>query len=364
MEDPRDAALLALSQAHATVRELQVLEAALGPIATWWKRRQGRLSSVRGISARRLETLASVELDDRAKRCVEDLQRIDARAVFLPAEEWAAIPDPPVVWYTMGCVPDPGDPCVAMVGARRATAYGLRVGNQLSRGLAEAGVWVVSGLARGIDGACHRGAVAGGGTTLAVLGCGLDVVYPPEHGDLRENILASGGGLLTEYPPGVPALAYHFPRRNRLLVGPCPVLVVIEARLKSGTLTSVRWALEHGREVLALPGPIDSALSEGPLQLLREGATPVGGLADILEALGLSSGGATGEPKSRASLSRAEERLLAWLGAEALDLDALVRVSGEPPGNLLALLLNLELRGHLRRDETGLGWSRSENPPS
>lgn len=364
MEDARMRALLGLSYARATLRELRLLEARFGPVEEWWGSRGSLPRPCGGLGGRRFETIQSAEWDGRAGEGLRVIERLRVRAGALPAEEAARMPDPPVLWFFLGELPVPDEPCVAMVGARRATAYGLRMASRFARGLGEAGVWVVSGLARGVDGAAHRAAMEGGGRTLAILGCGIDLTYPPEHRALREAIIASGGGILTEHPPGVPALAHHFPRRNRLLAGFCQALVVVEARIRSGTLTSVRWALEHGREVLAVPGPVDSPLSEGPLQLLREGAAPAGSLGDILGALGIEGEGAK-EPGAApgpgaAGLSRSEERLLAWIGSEALDLDDLVRLSGEPPGNLLCILLGLELRGLLVRDPTGLAWQRRE----
>jgi DNA processing protein len=312
-----------------------------------------------GIGARRLNTLKASKLDSFAEKCPDTLQRLGIRATCLTIEESHAIPDPPVVWYSRGTIPAFDEHAVAIVGARRATAYGLRIAARFAEELSVSGVWVVSGLARGIDAAAHRATVQASGKTLAVLGCGPDVVYPPEHAQLMEGILNSGGGILTEYPPGVPALAHHFPRRNRILVGFCQALVVVEARIKSGTLTSVRWALENGREVLAVPGPIDSQLSEGPVQLLREGAIPAGGIEDILQALGLESEAGTPPQVEAQDLSRSEQRLLAWIGTESLELDAHVSLSGDPPGNLLSLLIKHELKGNLERDSSGLGWRRA-----
>ncbi len=160
------------------------------------------------------------------------------------------------------------------MGARRATAYGREVAEYLGRELAAAGVAVVSGMARGVDAAAHRGALAGGGRTVAVWGAGPDRVYPPEHAELAEEI-AAPGCLLTEYPPGAPPLAHHFPERNRLIAGLAEAVVVVEADERSGALITARLALDEGREVLAVPGSVFSRLSAGPNGLLRAGAAPV-----------------------------------------------------------------------------------------
>jgi DNA processing protein len=263
----------------------------------------------------------------------------------------STLPEPPVLLFASGAL-DVGGGVIAVVGARRATGYGLRTAERMSRELAAAGVLVVSGLARGIDAAAHEGALSAGGRTVAVLGCGPDVAYPPENADLQHRI-GDSGVLLTEHPPGVPPLPGHFPRRNRILVAVAQALLVIESRLKSGTLTSVRWACDLGRDVLVVPGPVDSRLSEGPLHLLREGATPVGTAGHVLEALGLDDHVGTRPyvPVNESSLTAAERRLLALLDGEGMHLDELVRVSGEPPGRLLTLLLALEVNGRVVRGD-------------
>jgi DNA processing protein len=183
---------------------------------------------------------------------------------------------------------------------------------------------------------------------VAVLGSGPDRPYPPEHAELLQAILGSGGAV-TEHLPGTPPRAHHFPRRNRLLVALCEGLVVAEARLKSGTTTSVRWALDLGKEVMAVPGPVDQALGQGTLALLRDGAIPVGSAAEILEVLGYARPALIRADEAE-RLSAPEFRLLDLLQGGALDLDELARLSGEPPGRLLALLLNLEVRGRVVRD--------------
>ena len=263
------------------------------------------------------------------------------------------LPEPPLLVYAAGEPPAVGRPVLAMVGSRRPSGYGLRMARRLAGEVAAAGVSVVSGLARGIDGEAHEGALEAGGHTVAVLGSGPDRVYPPEHEALLARIQEEGC-VLTEHLPGTPPRKHHFPRRNRLMVALARALLVVQARVRSGTLTSVRWAADLGREVLVLPGPVDAAAGEGPLLLLREGATPVGSAAHVLEALGLEegSGKSSASPGvSTTGLSPAEERVLALLDGEPLDLDEVVRLSGEAPGRLLALLLGLEARGLVQRDQ-------------
>lgn len=195
-----------------------------------------------------------------------------------------AIPDPPSVLYCDG-LPIPSDrQAIAIVGARHASPYGLRVTEALARDLTGLGFTIVSGLARGIDAAAHRGALTAGGRTIAVLGCGLDITYPPEHERLRAEIVGSGA-VITEFSPGTPPSGSHFPRRNRIISGLSLGVVVVEAAEGSGSLITARLALEQGREVFAVPGPIDAPLSRGPHGLLKQGAKLVESVEDIVEEL-------------------------------------------------------------------------------
>jgi DNA processing protein len=190
--------------------------------------------------------------------------------------------------------------------------------------------------------------------TVAVLGCGPDVFYPPENEDLQERI-GREGVVLSEYLPGTGPLPWCFPRRNRILVALADAVLVVEARRQSGTLTSAAWAADLGRELLVVPGPIDSELSAGPVDLLRDGATAVGSVAHVLEALGLAADQrpAAPSPGADAVFTPAEDRLLALLSGGALDLDELVRISGEAPSRVIAMTLSLEARGVLARESDG-----------
>jgi DNA processing protein len=305
------------------------------------------------------------DVDSGAAAAVDLLARAGFRAI--EPESWPrllTLPDPPAVLFQRG-EPRPVPRSLAVVGARRSTAYGLRVADFLAGGVARRGVAILSGLARGVDAAAHRAALAAGGLTVAVLGCGPDQVYPPEHDALQERI-GREGVVLTEYLPGTLPKPQHFPRRNRILVALADAVLVVEARRRSGTLTSAAWAADLGREVLVVPGPIDSELSEGPVDLLRDGATAVGSVAHVLEALGLGGDQvapavAAGGP---AALTEAEDRLVALLAGCALDLDELVRISGEAPSRVLGMTLSLETRGIIVREADGrsfrLGITRAD----
>lgn len=254
----------------------------------------------------------------------------------------SALADPPLGVFVRGQLPD--TQAVALVGSRRATAYGREVAEYLGKELARAGVWVISGMARGVDAAAHRGALASSGRTVAVWGCGPDRVYPAEHAALAAEI-ARRGCLLTEYPPGSPPLAHHFPERNRLVAGLARVVVVVEANERSGALITARLALDEGREVMAVPGSVFSRLSAGPNGLLRAGAAPVLGPGDILEVLGVAA-----PPPAE----EGEDELTAVIpGGQAVTVDHLAALTGWPVARVLEALVAAELRGAVVREPDG-----------
>ncbi|MBI4657200.1 MAG: DNA-protecting protein DprA [Elusimicrobia bacterium] len=195
-----------------------------------------------------------------------------------------AIYDPPLVLYVRGDI-RPKAPAVALVGTRRPTNYGKKTADEISSALASAGLVIVSGLARGIDTECHLAAVKAGGITWAVLGTGIDVCYPWENKKLAERIIETGGALISEYSLGTRPLPAHFPRRNRIISGLSYSTVVIEGGFNSGALITAKTALEQGRELLAVPGPIDSQMSLGPNKLIRDGAMPVLDSSDVVSTL-------------------------------------------------------------------------------
>jgi len=242
-----------------------------------------------------------------------------------------------------------GGLAVAIVGARDATAYGLATARSLARGLARHGVVVVSGLAIGIDGAAHQGALEGGGVTVAVVGGGTDVVYPRAHARLRSAIL--GNGLVVgEWVAGTRPAAFHFPLRNRLISGLSIGVVVVEATPKSGSLITARWALEQGREVFAVPGPVGSARSSGPHALLKEGAKLVENEHDVLEELPSW----LPPPPDPEHLPGGEAgRLLSEIVEGAETVDAMAARTGRKPEEIWGDLLDLELRGLVLRGPGG-----------
>jgi DNA processing protein len=276
-------------------------------------------------------------LGDLERRGIHFLARSDGR--FPPLLR--AIHDPPAGLFLRGAA-DPNllaRPAVAVVGARACSAYGATVARMLGRELAGAGLVVVSGLARGVDGEAHRGALEGRGPTVAVLGCGVDCDYPAAHRRLAAEIAATGL-VVSEYGPGVQPAPWRFPARNRIVAGLAAATVVIEAREGSGALITADFALEEGREVLVVPGEITSALSAGSNGLLRLGATPLTRPADVLELFGLDAVGHQAPDVSadaRVVLKRVQE--------EPRGADAIGRATGLGAGEVAAALVELELAG-------------------
>jgi DNA processing protein len=258
----------------------------------------------------------------------------------------AAIADPPPVLWARGDLAALSRPAVAIVGSRDGTPYGLSVAERLAADLASRGVAIVSGLARGVDSAAHRGALsAAGGSTLAVLGSGADVVYPAEHRELARRVERSGA-VLSELVPGTPPRKPFFPLRNRVISGLSRAVVIVEAGERSGSLITARCALEQGREVLAVPGNILTGRNRGGHALLKDGAKIVESADDILEELGIRLPGGP----APASLAGPEDLVLRSLPAgEACDLDAIAERTGLAPPRLLPRLFELELQGLVRR---------------
>jgi DNA processing protein len=256
------------------------------------------------------------------------------------------IADPPLVLAVRGELHG-DEPSVAIVGARRAGAYGRRVAEELARGLAQSGVTVVSGLAAGIDAAAHRGALDGGGRTIAVLGTGVDRVYPSWNATLATTV-AGQGALVSEFACGTDARPWHFPRRNRIISGLTLGTIVVEAAERSGSLITARYALEQGREVFAVPGPLGVALHQGPHRLIQQGALLVTSADDVLDAVApmlRSRLIAARVRQADATVTAGERRLLDALVEGVRHVDDLVRTAAVSADVALETLLALELRG-------------------
>jgi DNA processing protein len=250
------------------------------------------------------------------------------------------ISDPPPLLYTRGNSALLNQPAVAVVGSRNATPQGLKNAEAFAQALSEAGWCVVSGLALGVDGAAHRGALRGPGSTIAVIGTGLDIVYPARHRELAHEICANGV-IVSEFPLGEPSKAANFPRRNRIISGLSRGVLIVEANLESGSLITARLAGEQGREVFAIPGSIHSPLSKGCHRLIKQGAKLVDSIHDILEELG-SAPIISATPE----IAGAEQHpLLEQMGFDAIATDTLIQSSGLTTEQVSAMLLQLELEG-------------------
>ncbi len=279
------------------------------------------------------------------------LARGDAR---YPAQ-LGTIADPPALLYVQGDASALAAPAVAVVGSRRPTPAGREIAFDFARRLAAAGLVIVSGLARGVDAAAHRGALAASGRTVAVCGNGLDQTYPPDHAALAGQI-ASSGALVSEFAPGMPPLPHHFPRRNRLISGLSLGVVVVEARHRSGSLITARLAAEQGREVFAVPGSVHNPLAQGCHRLIRDGARLVESAEEVLSGLQHDLFAALPDPVAQAPagqaisagpLDTAGKILLNACGFEPVDVDTLVARTGLPASTVCSTMLMLELRGEV-----------------
>lgn len=335
--------------AGGTTPDFLELRRLFGPKADYFQHPPAALASAR-LPPRRIQRL--LELSDlfrvreELERCARlGVQLVSWRHAIYPAP-LRHLPQPPHVLGVLGRWPV-SPQAVAIVGARAATAYGRQAALRLAGAATRAGFAVVSGLARGIDRFALEAALAEGGWPVAVLGCGLDVIYPPEHAELQRAIVEKGT-LVSEFPLGQEPDRYAFPRRNRVIAALARAVLVVEAGQRSGALITVDHALEMGRDVLAVPGPIDADASRGTNRLIFDGAQPVLDEAGLLHLLGAHDAAAAEAPAGAAG-DGGPRRLLAALGARALSLDELAEAAGLQVGAVRAGLIALELEGQVRR---------------
>lgn len=345
----------------ATLREIK---ARFGSFEKAWAANDHALQDAAGNSQARaalIERKRTIDPDREIQKLVkENVWTITDDEEFYPPL-LHQIPYPPLILYGRGSkemfqaklaqrskLSLKQNTCVAVVGTRRPTPYGLEAAEAITGGLAEAGVTIVSGLATGIDAKAHAATLGHKGTTIAVLGSGADHVsiFPPENRGLSQRIIDSGGAVISEYAPGTPAVKEHFPMRNRIISGLSHGTLVVEAREKSGALITARLALEQNREVFAVPGSIFSPTSAGPNKLIQEGAKAITKAADILEDLGIDYEAAARENAVQ-SLDEKEKALLDLL-AEPLGIDAIKTKTGFPVPVIMASLSMLELRKLVR----------------
>ena len=293
-------------------------------------------------------------------RLFDRLDKLGIRCVTRISDSYPArltsIYDPPPTLYVRGECPLDGDRMFAVVGSRRCTRDGQRAAREIAEGLARADVTVISGMARGIDTHAHEGALAGQGHTIAVLGCGVDICYPPENEDLMARILDQGGAVVSEYIPGTQPLPGNFPPRNRIISGMTDGTLLVEGAKKSGAMITVNYALEQGRDVFAVPGSIYSPLSATPNRMIVDGANPVISPWEILEFYrwGKRPEASEANPHREVQLDEEERALVEPLREQELSFEELVQLSGFSAQKLNSHLTMLELRGIIMKVPGGM----------
>jgi DNA processing protein len=295
-----------------------------------------------------VQTRPKVDLD-------AELSRLNALGVRLITHHDPAYParlkeihDRPALLFVTGEIKPEDEWCVSVVGSRQPTIYGRQVAEEMASALAQNRITVVSGLARGIDAISHKAALSAGGRTLAVVGGGLDSIYPAENTDLSKQIIKNGA-IISEYPPGTRPRPENFPRRNRILSGLCLGVLVVEATASSGALITAQLALEHNREVFAIPGSILSPASVGTNKLIQEGAKLVRGVSDILEELTLTAAAQQRAVKSVIPASDTEASLLRHIGSAPVHIDEICRASRLPAHVVSGTLAMMELKGMVKQ---------------
>ncbi len=361
--DAERRALVALSLVPGVgTGRVRALVAALGSASAALGAAPARLAAVEGIGPSTAAAIAAWDDEPAVERLFEAADRVGARAVALGDDDYPPLlrrsfDPPPLVWVRGRLAPADAEG-VAVVGTRQASDYGRRVAEHLSGGLARHGITVVSGLAYGIDAAAHRAALDAGGRTVAVLGSGVDRIYPAAHAPLVRRLLdADAGALVSEFPPGTPPDAKHFPRRNRIVAGMTLGTVVAESRQRGGALLTAAIALEEGREVFAAPAPLFSE-STGTNRLIQRGyaalVTDADEIAETLAPLRRHAPAAAPDAAPAptalpADLVAVERRLMEVLTSEPRPLDAVVEAAGLDAPTALVYLLQLEFRGLVRQ---------------
>lgn len=325
------------------------LHERFGSLEAAWSASERDLLHV--LDQRAAESLIKTKRTIHPQREMERIDRLGITVITIADADYPAllaqIPSPPPVIYVKGRLTPADLTAVAIVGTRRATSYGREVASRFGLAFGEAGITVVSGLARGIDGTAHEAALRGGGRTIAVFGCGVDIIYPTEHKNLAAEIVEHGA-VLSDYPPGRKPDAPNFPARNRIISGLSLGVVVIEAPARSGTLITVDFAADQGREVFVVPGSVLSDFSAGGHRLLRDGARPVTTAADVMEDLRIGARREQALVQQALPLTDQERRLLNHISADPQHLDELVIAAGLSIVEGSSLITMLELKGLIR----------------
>jgi DNA processing protein len=332
-------------------RRMQALLNFFGNARNAWSATPEALRSA-GLSPRIVETMLQVRADVSLERIWENIQNLGIQVLTWQDEKYprllSEVDQPPPVLYVRGQFLPDDDWAVAVVGTRRTTGYGRQVAEEVSSALGRNGITVVSGLARGIDAIAHQSTLAAGGRTLAVLGSGVDHIYPPEHRNLAEQIMGQGA-ILSDYPLGTPPDATNFPPRNRIISGLAHAVVVIEAGQGSGALITAAFAAEQGREVFAVPGNINAVQSKGTNLLIQQGARPLLSPQDIMETLNLNRVSQQRTARTVLPTDAVEAQLYSLLGQEPLHVDEIRALTKLPIEKVSAALAMMELKGMVRQ---------------
>jgi DNA processing protein len=304
-----------------------------------------------GLPASVVENMLIVRQENRLDEILETAQRDGIQVITWEDEAYPqrlqAIDHSPPVIYVKGAFSLEDDWAVAIVGTRRMTAYGRQVTEELASFLAGNHITVISGLARGVDAAAHQAVIKAGGRTLAVLGCGVDVIYPPEHKKMAEDVVGNGA-LISDYPPGTAPESGNFPPRNRIISGLARAVVVVEAGIESGALITARYAVEQGREVFAVPGSIYAPMSKGTNRLIFDGAAPLLHMEDVLQSLDIEKVQAYKQARLFLPADEMEKKILAELGDEPVHIDEIRAGANISAAEAISKLTMLELTGHVK----------------
>lgn len=304
-----------------------------------------------GFPSRVIEQLEATRKSSALDRMIEQIERKGITVLTWDDADYPRrlleIANPPPVLYIKGTLTEEDEWAAAVVGTRRVTAYGKEVTRKISHALARNNITVISGMARGVDADAHRAALDAGGRTLAILGCGVDVIYPPENRKLAENILQHGA-LISDYPPGTPPDGGNFPPRNRIISGMSRLVVVVEAGRKSGALITARYAAEQGRDVFAVPGNIFAPQSKGTNMLIQQGARPLLQIDDVLEALDVSMLSEHKTARIVLPENATEAALYNLMDLEPMHIDELAVKLELPIDEVTATLTMMELKGMVR----------------
>jgi DNA processing protein len=341
-------------------KRFSLLQSYFGDLGIAWHASADELRSA-GIDAKSVETVLSYRTRISLDNEMEKIERYKVKVVMLDDPDYPPrlkeTYEPPPLLYVRGTIIPEDEWAIAVVGTRRVSVYGRQVAEEITADLARHKITIVSGLAKGVDSIAHRIALEAGGRTIAVAGCGVDMVYPSDNVSLARKIIENGA-LVSEFPLGTKPKAEHFPQRNRIMSGMSLGVLLIEAGEKSGAMITAHWAEEQDREIFAVPGSIFSNYSKGTNKIIQEGAKLVRNCSDILEELNLSVTTRQMEIKEVVPTTDTEEQVLRCLTEDAVHIDELCRSCGLPVAAVSSTLAMLELKG-LARQASGMSYLRA-----